>query len=131
MNAAAKMTLAALAATAGLAAAAAPAAAQDWRYDRPGYGYDYGYARYDRGDYNIDARQARLNDRIEDGVRDGSITWREARELREQSRDIARVEARYRYDGLNGWERADLDRRLDRLDQQIRYERRDGDYRRW
>ncbi|MBW8813549.1 MAG: hypothetical protein JF588_09000 [Caulobacterales bacterium] len=127
MNIAAKTFLAALAATAGLAAAAGPAAAQDWRYDRAGYGYD----RYERGESNIDARQARLEDRIQDGVRNGSLTWREARELREQSHDIARLEARYRYDGLNGWERADLDRRLDRLDQQIRYERHDGDYRRW
>lgn len=131
MNTAAKTLFAALVATAGLAAAASPAAAQDWRYDHDRDGSSYGYARYDRGDYNINARQERLNDRIEDGVRNGSLTWREARDLREQSRDIARLEARYRYDGLNGWERADLDRRMDRLDQQIRYERHDGDYRRW
>jgi hypothetical protein len=128
MNATAKTLLAALAATAGLAAAAGPAAAQDWRYDHERYDR---YENWDRGDREIDFRQARLEDRIQDGVRDGSLTWQEARALHDETRQIARLEARYRYDGLNGWERADLDRRLDRLDQQIRYERHDGEYRRW
>ena len=44
---------------------------------------------------------------------------------------LARLEARYRRDGLSQWERADLDRRFDRLSAQIRYERRDRDGRRW
>jgi len=41
--------------------------------------------------------------------------------------DIARLEARYRVNGLSNWERADLDRRFDRLDAQIRFERHDRD----
>ena len=35
----------------------------------------------------------------------------------------------YRRGGLNNWERADLDRRFDRLSWQVRSERRDGDRR--
>ena len=42
---------------------------------------------------------------------------------------IARLEHRYRRDGLSQWERADLDRRFDRLSYQIRDERRDRDNR--
>ena len=44
--------------------------------------------------------------------------------------DIVRLEARYRSNGLNGWERADLSRRLDRLDAMLTAEMRDRNNRR-
>jgi hypothetical protein len=73
----------------------------------------------------INERQARLDRRIENGVRDGDLTRVEARRLRHEFRRIAHLEARYRVDGLSRWERADLDRRFDRLSAQIRDQRHD------
>lgn len=138
--------LAALAAGVAATSLAGPGAAQTYGY---GYGHDYrdngGYqhdryaresgpdARWDRGgDRNgfqsLNQRQQRLDWRIERGLRDGSLTRREARRLREEFREIAYLEARYRADGLSGWERADLDRRFDRLEYLVRRERRDDDF---
>jgi Ni/Co efflux regulator RcnB len=77
---------------------------------------------------NIDQRQQMLDRRIDQGVRNGSISRSEAIRLRAEFRQIARLEANYRRNGLNSWERADLDRRFDRLSAQIRFERRDRDY---
>ena len=144
-----KTMLAAFAAVAAVTAAAAPAAAQTYGRDRDRYEQDryeqgrneqdsYGQDRaYDaRGDHrgrgyggqNINQRQERLSWRIERGVRNGSLTSREAYRLREQSRQIAYLEARYRQNGISTWERADLDRRFDRLEYLVRSERRDRDY---
>jgi hypothetical protein len=96
-----------LAATA-LAGAAVPAAAAPWM--------------------NINQRQAQLDQRIDVGVRNGSLTRREALNLRAEFQDIARLEYRYRRTGgLQTWERRDLDRRFDILSAKIRYERRDRD----
>jgi hypothetical protein len=76
---------------------------------------------------SINQRQAQLDQRIDVGVRNGSLTRNEAVRLRAEFRDIARLEARYRHNGLSAWERADLDRRFDALSSRIRYERRDRD----
>lgn len=78
---------------------------------------------------SINDRQERLDWRIDQGVRSGQITRNEAYRLRGEFRRIASLEARYRYNGLSGWERADLDRRFDALQREIRHERRDGDRR--
>lgn len=124
--------LTALAAVAAVTVVAAPAAAQSYdhgRYDR----YD-SYDRHERDDrgfhggWNINQRQEQLDRRIDRGLRNGSLTQREARRLRAEFRDIARLEARYRANGLNPRERADLDRRFDWLAAQIRHERRDRQY---
>lgn len=105
-----KILIPVLAASA-LAATAAPAFAQSWQ--------------------NINARQAQLDRRIDQGVRNGSLTRNEAVRLRAEFRDIARLETRYRATGgLQGWERQDLDRRFDRLSAKIRMERHDRDDRR-
>ena len=123
-----KTILATLAAIAAVTAVAAPAAAQPHRdHDRQEHGR-YEQGRYEQGRYNLNQRQDRLNQRIEIGVRRGMITRREAAQLRNQSREIARIEARYRVNGLTGRERADLDRRFDRLDARIAHEMRDRDY---
>lgn len=133
-----KKILLSIAAVSAIAAATVPAmaSAQAYgpdrgpdRYDRgpdrgPDRGYDRGPDRgYDQGD-----RVARLDQRIDFGIRNGSLTRNEAWRLKGDLRETARLQARYSRGGLNGWERADLDRRFDRISAQIRYERRDGDY---
>ena len=97
--------LLAMAVAAGALAVAAPASAQIWQ--------------------SINQRQAQLDARIDAGVRDGSLTRQEAFRLRGEFNDLARLEARYRVDGLSFGERADLDRRFNSLSSQIRYQRND------
>jgi Ni/Co efflux regulator RcnB len=79
----------------------------------------------------INERQANLDQRIDAGVHNGSLTRMEAVRLRAQFRNLNRLEANYRRTGggLSGWERADLNRRFDRLSAQIRVERHDRDHR--
>ena len=79
---------------------------------------------------NINARQAQLDQRIDVGVRNGSLTRDEAVRLRGEFRMIADLENRYRAGGLSMAERADLDRRFDLLSARIRYERADNQDRR-
>jgi hypothetical protein len=84
---------------------------------------------------SINQRQANLDNRIDNGVRDGSLTRREADRLRSQFYRLERLERQYRRNGLNWRERRDLDRRFDALSAQIRSQRHDdqhrGDHRRW
>lgn len=77
----------------------------------------------------INQRQAEIERRIDIGVRNHSLTRREASGLRAEADQIQRIESRYRRDGLSRWERADLDRRLDVLSRKIRFERHDRDNR--
>lgn len=109
-----KKLIVSLAAVATVAGMAAPAAAQH-------------YGRHD-GWQSINQRQDRIERRIDRGIRQGDLTRREASRLREDFRHIVRLEAHYRHDGLTRWERADLDRRFDRLEAQLRFERRDHQY---
>jgi hypothetical protein len=107
-----KRTLLALAALATVAAAPLAAQAAPWQ--------------------TINQRQANLEHRIDQGVRNGSLTRSEALRLRGEFRSLSRLEASYRQsNGLSMRERADLDARFDRLSRQIRAERHDRhDYRR-
>jgi len=128
-------TLTLIGAASALALSATAVSAQD--YNRDGYRDAPRSSEY-RGDYrndghrgdrnawvSINQRQAQLDRRIDQGVRNGSLNRREAYRLRTEFNQIARLEARYRVNGLNGWERADLDRRFDSLSAQIRAERHD------
>lgn len=80
---------------------------------------DYGFNQ--QGWQNINARQARLEARINQGIRTGAISRSEAVQLRTEFRNIARLEARYRASrpGLTMAERRDLDRRFDVLSAKI------------
>ena len=49
--------------------------------------------------HSSDARLAEQAQSIEEGRRDGSITWREGRELRKDQREIAVVKAEFEADG--------------------------------
>jgi Ni/Co efflux regulator RcnB len=119
-----KILLSIAAVSAVAAAVPAVASAQAYGYDR---GYDGGRERGYNQDVGRD-RVARLDQRIDVGVRSGGLTRDEAWRLKGDLRETARLEARYRRGGLNGWERADLDRRYDHISAQIRYERHDRDY---
>lgn len=79
---------------------------------------------------NINQRQAQLDQRIDAGVRSGSLTRDEAARLRSEFRMIADLERNYRAGGLSVGERADLDRRFDLLSARIQYERADNQDRR-
>jgi Ni/Co efflux regulator RcnB len=115
-----KKILLSIAAVSAVAATALPVAAMAQSYDR---GHD------DRGGWNQGGdRVARLDQRIDMGIRNGSLDRREAWRLKGDLRETARLQYRYGRDGLTRWERADLDRRFDRISAQIRYERHDRDY---
>ena len=118
-----KFLIAATALTAAFAASAGAASAApfDGRYN------DYRPAAYDS--QNINRQQQNIAFRIEQGQRNGGLSYREARMLRAELNDISRLEMRYRRDGLSRWERNDLDRRLDVLSQRVRFDRHDNDRR--
>ena len=99
--------LLALAAGLGIVVSAVPANAQGWQ--------------------TINARQARLDHRIDQGIRSGALNRNEASRLRVQFRDLARLESRYRASrpGLTVGERRDLDRRFDALSARIRVQKHD------
>ena len=126
------------------ASVALPAAAQSQRGYEQGQGHDRGHQQgrdhggdrgrdQDRGYGNwrsINQRQANLDRRIDQGLRNGALSRREATRLRSEFNGLLRLEAGYRRGGLTAWERADMDRRFDRLAASIRSERRDRDTRR-
>ncbi len=77
---------------------------------------------------SINQRQAKLEQRIDQGVRSGSLTRSEASRLRGEFRSIAHLEASYRRsNGLSMHERSDLDARFDRLSREIQVQKRDRD----
>ena len=68
----------------------------------------------------IDNRQFNISQRIDEGVRSGRITQREARRLLSRERDIARQEARFKRDGVvTPQERRQLQNQLTKLRQDV------------
>lgn len=82
---------------------------------------------------SVNQRQDTLERRIDQGVRRGDLTRAEAQRLRGQFREIAQLERQYRRSGggLSARERADLDRKFDRLSQRIYAQRHDHQARRY
>lgn len=124
------------------ASVAVPAMAQNHdrqdRYDR--YDRQDRDDRHDRGDryeqnrggwQSISNRKFQLDRRIDVGLRNGSLSRREANRLKIELDSLVRLERSYLRGGLTRWERSDLDRRYDRLAVQVRMERRDRDNRRY
>lgn len=110
------------------ASVAAPSFAQSYHRPAPPPPPHHGPQHAGYGAWqSINARQANLDRRIDRGVRNGQLSRREAVRLRGEFNSLLRLEANYRRSGLTAWERADLDRRFDRLSAQIRYERGDRD----
>ncbi|MBY9065112.1 hypothetical protein K7957_19435 [Sphingomonas yunnanensis] len=79
---------------------------------------------------SINQRQARLDQRIDQGIRSGALDRNEARRLRQESRQLVALEGRYRRDGLSASERRDLDRRYDALSARVRFDKHDRRHRR-
>ena len=109
--------------------AAAPASAQ--------YYQDRGYQdrvdnrdwRGDRGE-DLQPRLNRINMQISRGLDRGNLTPREAQQLRGEMNSIwAQARGFYRTGGYDYRERTILDRRIDRLQDRLQYERRDDDRR--
>ena len=113
------------------ASVAVPAMAQSYgprHYEDRGGRYEQ-----DRGGswQNISQRKYQLDRRIDLGERNGSLSRREATRLRFDLDALVYLERSYMRGGLSHRERAELDRRYDRLSFQVREERRDRDDRRW
>ena len=107
------------------ASVAVPAAAQNYAPGRgPAYSQNYGNWQ------SINQRKYNLDRRIDVGLRNGSLSRREATRLKSELNSLVRLERTYLRGGLTRWERSDLDRRYDRLAVQVRIERRDRDNRR-
>jgi hypothetical protein len=137
-----KKSLIALAAAAVLASGAASADSFSLRVDsEAARGFvavqDYGSRHWDadrRWDddrrLSIDERQARIDARIREQRQRGALTRYEARQLRDDLASIEAKERRFLYDGhLDGRERADLHRDLDRLAWNLRGQARDDERR--
>ena len=119
------LTLAAVSALTATAASAQPGAGYDRRDNR-----DFGRPPIAAPGIGIDARQAMLAQRIDRGVRNGSITRREASRLTAELRDIERAEWTFRRSrpGLTEREIVQLEMRLDRLAALVRMERNDRQF---
>lgn len=108
------------------ASVAVPAMAQSYgpqRHDDRGGRYEQ-----DRGGnswQNISQRKYNLDRRIDQGERNRQLSRREATRLRYELNALVRLERTYMRGGLSFRERAELDRRYDRLSVQVRAERRD------
>ena len=77
---------------------------------------------------DIDARQARQEERIERGMAQGDFSRREARTLLQGQREIARAEAEAKADGhITRYEMRRLTALLDQANVQIRQMRHDRD----
>ena len=130
-----KKLLVSLALVSSALVAAAPASAQYYggRYDRDDYRYDrddYRYGREYRGQ-DLQPRLNRINAQISRGMERGLITPREGQRLRWEMGNIwQQARQFYRTGGYDYREQAILDRRIDQLQQRVRFERRDDD-RRW
>lgn len=86
----------------------------------------------------VDSRQAQQEQRIRDGVRDGSLSRRETRELVNEQRHIQHLESKVKADGVvTRGEAAELRRAQDNASKHIYQERHDSDtrnrfgFRRW
>jgi hypothetical protein len=111
---------------AAASAAAVPAAAQSH-----GRGPDRAPAVQSHNNWqSIANRKVNLDRRIDQGLRNRSLSRREADRLKAELNSLVRLERSYLRGGLSRTERNDLDRRYDRLSAQVREERRDRDDRR-
>jgi len=140
--------LVSLAAAGSALAFAAPASAQVYgnigvgigvpAYGAPGYGYGYGNGYNDYGQVrSLQYRVNAIQRQIEILDRRDVLSEREARGLREQSRNVERRLYRAASYGLKPYEARDLNSQIARLEQRVqretwdrdgRYGRRDGYY---
>jgi hypothetical protein len=111
----------------GVALAAVPAMAQ---YN-PGGGYGGGYGNGNGGYNNGYGRPGnvtpwQVRDMVERAINRGELSRHDARELREDVRDLMRRAARARYDNGDWGARRDIDRRTADILRDLQRARRDG-----
>lgn len=115
-----------------VATVATPAAAQYYQSRNQGYGQGYGqnYGQgygYQNGQ-NIEQQLANLSQRVQRSFERRQISGNEARRLQREIDQVDRLFDRYARNGLTGYERQDLQNRVQNLRQQVRYERQEGRY---
>jgi hypothetical protein len=76
----------------------------------------------------LDNRATELEQRIDAGLGDGSLSSGEASNLRAQLRDAERLQNRYDAEGMAGWQQRALDRRYDDISADISNMRGDTEY---
>jgi hypothetical protein len=96
-----------------LIAIASPATAQNYPSGAQAYGNGYGNG-------NASARIGQLQTRLQEGVRSGAINRQEALPLRQQLRDLIRLNQQYAYNGYTGQETSTLQQRIRSIRQQLR-----------
>lgn len=69
---------------------------------------------------NMAVRIGQLQTRLQEGVRNGTITRREARPIRQEIQQLSYLERQYGVNGLTGQERATLQQRIRTVRQQLR-----------
>lgn len=111
------------------ASVAVPAAAQSYHGPNQGPSRAPAVQSYQNWQ-SINDRKYNLDRRIDQGLRNRSLSRREADRLKAELNSLVRLERSYMRGGLSRTERIDLDRRYDRLSAQVRSERRDHDNRR-
>ena len=89
------------------------------------YGNQYGYNNHSQTRY-LAARVNQLEQQINQLDRRNILSEREAGQLRYQANMIERQLRQASYNGLNGYERRNLEIRIARLEQNIRYQANDG-----
>lgn len=77
----------------------------------------------------LDDRASAMDQRIDNGVADGSLTRGEAATLRARLHDIERLQDRYQDDGMSSWQARELNRDYDSLSNQIYSMRHNTEYR--
>ena len=105
-------------------AVAAPASAQ-WYPPQPqgyAYGYNNNYGQVRRLQVRIDQIQRQIRQLDRRNV----LSNREARRLSDEARSLEYRLRQLGYNGLNGRERYDIERRIARLEQHVDREARDG-----
>jgi hypothetical protein len=95
------------------------------RYEQSGEwaGYDddrYGQGAFASGAAGFDQRIARLDARLDAGVRSRQINQREATQLRRELAELSRIERSYGRDGFSRNEQIDLQQRIGAVRQRIR-----------
>ena len=81
----------------------------------------------------LDNRASELEQRIDAGAIDGSLTSGEASVLRASLRDTERLQDRYEAEGMAGWQQRALERRYNDVSDQIASMKSNTEYRyrRW
>ena len=108
---------------------ATPAAAQNHRAPQQGYGQGYGHNNNYGHVRSLQVRIDNLQRRIDQFDSRNRISEREARRLREESRDLERQLQSSSRNGLNQREYANINYRIQQLEQRINRDARDGN--RW